>query len=366
MVNQRFTKDSILVNSFFIQQLTGVLAFLATVIIGLLEKESSSTFFLIIVSFSFLFKGLTPFQFYFYAQKVHFKAVLAGLPAFILSSVIKLFLVLNNYDFTYLAFAFLIDIVLNQMSLWLLYPNKRAFISKLKLEYKVIKSLLYQAYPLFLSAIFVTIYLRIDQVMLMNMTGEEALGIYSVAVRMVEVWYFLPSVLITLLFPSMVKLFSSNPKIYWRRFGQLNSLLVFSTYLIIISYLFFGKQLLGLIFGDEYVPGFVTLLILSASLPFTFLGVSRTTHILNINYTKFQFISTFFGALLNIVLNYLLLPLYSYEGAAWSTLISYSFSVFWICLFFPKTRKIAMVFFKNMIFPFSHFKYLYEKVIKQT
>jgi Na+-driven multidrug efflux pump len=60
-------------------------------------------------------------------------------------------------------------------------------------------------------------------------------------------------------------------------------------------------------------------------------------YLLTENYTKIPLIGNFFGAILNVILNLILIPNYGIAGAAFATLISYSLSAL-IGLIFPKTR----------------------------
>jgi O-antigen/teichoic acid export membrane protein len=56
-----------------------------------------------------------------------------------------------------------------------------------------------------LSGIAIMIYMKIDQIMLGQMVGDEAVGIYSAAVRISEVWYFVPIAIVASVFPAILE-----------------------------------------------------------------------------------------------------------------------------------------------------------------
>ena len=67
----------------------------------------------------------------------------------------------------------------------------------------------------------VTIYLKIDQVMLGNMSNSQEVGNYAVAVRFSEVWYFLPISICSSVFPSIIKIKEKSKKEYNKKLSQL-------------------------------------------------------------------------------------------------------------------------------------------------
>ena len=54
------------------------------------------------------------------------------------------------------------------------------------------------------SAMAILLYMRVDQIMVANLSGYVEVGVFSAAVRLTELWYFIPVALMTALFPMMV------------------------------------------------------------------------------------------------------------------------------------------------------------------
>jgi O-antigen/teichoic acid export membrane protein len=82
---------------------------------------------------------------------------------------------------------------------------------------------------------------------------------------------------------------------------------------------------------------------------FVFLGVASGKYLIAENYTKITFVRTFFGMIVNVVLNLILIPKYGIKGAAMATLISYFVSVFFMVLI-PKVFKNSILMIKAIMF----------------
>ena len=92
-------------------------------------------------------------------------------------------------------------ITVSSLSLFFLKIDKSIF--SWSLDIKLAISLLRESYPLILSAFAVTIYLKIDQIMLGQMTNNQEVAIYSIAAQVSEIFYFIPVILLNSFSPSI-------------------------------------------------------------------------------------------------------------------------------------------------------------------
>jgi PST family polysaccharide transporter len=162
------------------------------------------------------------------------------------------------------------------------------------------------AWPLLFAGMSIAIYMRIDQVMLGKLVGIEAVGTYGAAVKVSEIWYFVPTALAVSVFPSIVQMRSrATAEAYQRRLQSLYDGMALYSYLVI--------------------QGSVAVLrVHILSLIFVSLGVIYTRWLVAEDLIAFSMITTFFGAVVNVVLNFALIPAFGAVGAAWATLISYA------------------------------------------
>ena len=109
---------------------------------------------------------------------------------------------------------------------------------------------------------------------------------------------------------------------------------------------FLANDIIKLLFGAQYQAAAGVLRIYIWAGVFVFLGVVSSQYLVAENYTKISFFRTLIGAIVNVILNIVLIPKYGINGAAFATLISYSVVTFFIG-FIPKTNKQAILMLKS-------------------
>ena len=72
--------------------------------------------------------------------------------------------------------------------------------------------------PLIFSSIMVLLYARIDQVMLKKIVGIETVGTYAAVLKLVEMFYLVPTIITTSIFPTLIELRETNYKHYRNNF----------------------------------------------------------------------------------------------------------------------------------------------------
>ncbi|MBE9037029.1 polysaccharide biosynthesis C-terminal domain-containing protein [aff. Roholtiella sp. LEGE 12411] len=103
---------------------------------------------------------------------------------------------------------------------------------------------------------------------------------------------------------------------------------------------FLSESIIILLFGDGYTASGTILAIHIWSSFFVFMGVATSPWFINENLTHLYLGRTFIEAMINVVLNLLLIPIYAGVGAAIATIISQAFATFFSHAFHAKTQKI--------------------------
>jgi len=172
------------------------------------------------------------------------------------------------------------------------------------------------------------IYMRIDQVMIKNMMSDEAVGYYSAAVRLCEAWYFIPVTLCNAIFPAIVNAKNVSEQFYNNRMQKLYDLLTWLAIGIAIPVTIFSALIIQLLFGADFAEASPVLTVYIWAGVAVFLGVASSQYLINENFTKLSFFRTSVGMVLNVVLNFIFIPMYGIIGSAIATLISYTISTF--------------------------------------
>jgi len=213
-----------------------------------------------------------------------------------------------------------------------------------------VRMLLAAGAPLLLSGLAIVIYTRIDQVMLEHLPGGGArqLGLYSAALRLSEVWYFLPVALTSSVFPALVRSKEADESRYLDRLRRLFSLMAVIALTVAISTSLFASQLIQLVFGDRYAGAGTVLSIHVWTSIFVFWGVVGETWYLNEGLTRLTLYRTGSAALANVALNLVMIPRYGGVGAAIATLVSQAWSAWLSNLVWARTRPLFFMQLRSL------------------
>ncbi len=215
------------------------------------------------------------------------------------------------------------------------------------------RALLSDSWPAILSGLAIMIYMRIDQIMIGSMMTEADVGIYSVAVKLSEVWYVIPLAVTQSVMPGIVSARKAQNGSYEQKLIWLIALLFWSSFLVAILVTFTGPALVTLLFGHEYrLAGDVLRIHFWAGI-FVALGVGISQWYLAENRLRISLYGTIAGALINLLMNLLLIPEFGITGAALSTVGSYFVSAYLSALFFPSAAPAWRIVNRAIFMPFQ-------------
>jgi len=217
--------------------------------------------------------------------------------------------------------------------------------------------------PFALTTIFVSIYYYIDTFLLNIYSGEKIVGYYNASYRLIEAPLFITAALTTALFPAASRLYSEGKGQLKKMVQKVFPLSVTFGLTLSIAAAFFSKELILLIYGSQYEKAVLVfpILILSVSviMPNAIIGTI-------IRATDRQFVSaklTGAGAVLNVLMNLIVIPVYSFVGAAWTTLAT---EVFILVISLILVQRYigglfnSLLFAKIFIFAFCMTAFLYS------
>ena len=337
--------DEILGTSLFLKFSGGLCAFFLSIcIICFIKPGEILTLWLVgITAMGLVFQSLDVFEFWFQSQLLSKRTVFANIPGFLVITIIKILLVLVKAPLIAFAWAGTAEILLGSIGLFVAYQLNTKRGTHLKVNIKWAKSLLKDSWPLVFAGLMLMIYNRIDQVMIGQMLGNRDVGIYSVAVKLSEFWYVFPTLILNSVLPTIVEAKKSGEDFYYRRLQKVFDLMALLSLAFILPLFLFSKQVIVLLYGKAYVEAGAVLGIYVLSGSYVFLGHVREYWITVENITRFSLYSTTTGAVVNIVLNYLLIPRYGIIGAAYATLIALFIASYLINLVHRKTRPIFIM-----------------------
>jgi len=347
LVKDEKKRDELLGTTFILKIIGSILVLIIIVIaVRFTNNDSFTNLLIFIIAIGTIFQSFNVIQFYFQAKVLSKYTVYAQIFATILCSVIKLLLIHLNMGLIYFAMVTLIQSIILALGFVAMYIKQKLNLFNWRPKFDLARFLLKDSWPLILSGIAISIYMKIDQVMIKNMLDAKAVGNYAVAVRLSEVWYFIPMIITNSLFPAIINAKKISEKLYYERLQKLYDLMVWLSIGIALPIMLFSHNIINLLFGIQYQEAAGILKIYVWAGVSVFLGVASSQYLLAENYTKISFLRTLIGAVINVILNIILIPRYGTNGAAIATVISYFGSVFLIVLI-PKTYKNSILMFKS-------------------
>lgn len=342
-------KDEIIVTSFYIKTIGSSLAIISIFIVSIFTTKDLFTLGLIwIFSLNFIPQAFNIIEIYFQSQVLSKKVVTAQIISNIISTILKIICITLNKGIFWLTIIYIIETCIYSSILLYSFRKFGNHIKNWKFDKKIAKSLLKDSWPLMLSSIAIGIYMKIDQVMIKNMLGNEQAGIYAVAVKLSEVWYFVPSIICASLFPSIVNAMNTSKELFENRMKRLYSLMFWASFSIASIITVLAYPIIKILFGIPYLGAVTTLQIYVWACIAVFLGVAIAQYMLAKNFTKISFYNTVLGALINVILNTILVPKIGINGAAIATLISHTIATFGVFIF-KEPRNQGLLIIKSII-----------------
>ena len=298
-----------------------ILTYLAFRQLSTNETEVSLALLIALCSSAALFKSFNIIDSYFQSQVASKYVVHVQNVCLLLTTGVKIALIYNHAPVLYFAGALVFDSAILAIGLLFIYKRKQVNLHTWTFNWARAKSLIQQSWPLILTAVMISIYMKIDQVMLKS-AGSKIVGIYSAAARISESWYFIPVAIVTSVFPAIIHARKTDIERYHKRLQNLYDLLVAISLPVAILVSIFANQIIHILYGNPYQGAGILLSIHIWSGIFVFLGSASSQFLLAEGFTLISFSRTAFGALVNVLLNLWLIPIYGALGASIATLIA--------------------------------------------
>ena len=186
-----------------------------------------------------------------------------------------------------------------------------------------IKHIIHGSWPFALAGVFHLIYFQSDIILLNYMVGSEAAGIYNTAFMVIVLVLLFPSVVYQKFFlPKIHRWANHDHDLFYKFFKQGNVVMLVLGLLAMAAVWLLAPYAVPILFGEEYSLSIDLLYILAASLPMLFFASSTGAVLVTKNHMRTKVKIMGIVAIINIILNIVLIPLYGSIGAAIATVLS--------------------------------------------
>lgn len=317
-------RDSLLASGFLMYLISSIFfSLLALVFIYFARSDDyeSLSICLVLLIPNFL-RSFTIPKYYFESVLKVKKIVIIENSYLILFSVIKILFLYFKVKPIIFIWMFALEGIFISLTIFIYYNLSHSLFRIAGYSILRIKDLISKSFPLLLANLSVIAYMKMDQIMVGNLVGDRNLGIYSVAVRISEMWYFIPMAIASSFYPMLIKTFAGNSVKYYKILQTLHCYLFLLSLCLAIFIQFFGTTIVHILYGEQFRMSAEILKVHIWTGVFVFLGVAGSNDLIIRELQKHSLYKSLFGLTINLILNWLLIPGYGIFGAAIATLIS--------------------------------------------
>lgn len=348
LVNNSSDKNKLLGTSFFLK-LVGATFLVLILLLYYFLSDSRQSLYIALISITSLFHSFNVVDFYFQSiVKSKFVAI-SNVLTLVISSVIKVILIINNAELVFFVYALLFDAACLATLLVYFYCANNSRLFNWCFDFNWAKRLLKSSWPLILSSLVVTLYMKIDQIMIERLLGLKSVGIYAAAIRLSEVWYFIPTVISSSFFPAVLSAKNTSALLYETRMQDLYYFLAWVSLVFIIPIIYWGGTLITALYGEQFSESSNVLVIHVCAGFFVFMGVARGNWILAEGLQIYSLLYLSASLIVNVTLNVVFIEDYGLVGAAYATLVAQFCAVLLFPSFFKKTRVSSFMIMKALL-----------------
>tara|TARA_Y100000310_G_scaffold343159_1_gene449508 strand:- start:21346 stop:22848 length:1503 start_codon:yes stop_codon:yes gene_type:complete len=276
-------------------------------------------------------------------QKVKYEVLSKNVGENIVKISLTLILIFLGYNLLGAVIAYVIaSLVTLILTLYFVQKKIFPFLSKKIIALDVKKELIKYSWPLTLTGVIMLVIAWTDTIMLGLFKSSYDVGIYNASLPTAQILYIVPYALSILFLPVLTELFAKKEMSTFRSTYKTTTKWIFMTNIILLAlFVMFPDKILSLLFGSNYIEGSGALIILSIGFFVHFLSANSSNILLTLGRTKIYFLNALIVALVNVGLNFLLIPKYGLIGAAIAT---GSAAILMTILSFSETIYITKIF----------------------
>lgn len=349
-VNHRNEEGKILGTAIFLRFVLGIISAIAFIgIINVTDGNDKTVLFVTIlqaIQLPFLCWDTVN---YWYQSNMQSKySVFAQTVAYIGAAIYKVYLIVTGKGVVWFGFAVSLDFILLAIIYFLLYNKHKE--QKMDFSLSIAKRLCKSGIPFILANLMVVIYGHMDRIMIKHlMDSNREVGLYSAAITICGIIGFIPVAILDSARPIIAEAKKENEEKYKLRFRQLVAGVMWICILYSVFITLFSNIIIYLMYGTEYMDANLCLKIAVWYTAFSYLGSARSFWLICENKKRYVFIFSLIGAICNVAMNFMFIPIWGINGAAVATLITQILANFIIPLMFRGTREYGKTVLQALV-----------------
>ena len=283
-----------------------------------------------------IFQALEMVQYWFQAKLLSKYTAIISVASYTAASLYKIFLLVTRKSIYWFAISQVIDYAIIAVGLIYIYIRKNN--QKMTFSRQRGREMFRFSKYYIVSSLMVTIFAHTDSIMLKLMLGDEATGFYNAAVTCATCTSFVFSALIDSMRPAILESGKNSTEDFERDMKQLVSVIVWLSLAQSVMFTLLARWIVRVLYGENYMASAEALRVVIWYSSFSYLGAVRNVWILAQEKHEYLWIINLSGALGNVALNAVLIPLMGISGAALASVVTQFFTNVAMGWFIPALR----------------------------
>jgi len=332
----------------------GVISF--SMIVNAGEKETIIV--CAVYSVMLFFNAFEMIRFWFHAKLMAKYSAMVMLISYVAVTLFQVLLVALKANVYLFALSYSIDYFLIAIMLLAIFKKKSK--SKLSFSFSLAKEMFKVSKFYIISSLMFVVFSQTDKIMLKLMAGDFETGIYSAATTCATMVSFVFAAIIDSMRPEIFNARKESQALFEKRMIELYSVLIYFSIIVCGVIALFAPLIIKIICGAQYFDAVFVLRIVVWMNVFSYIGTAKSIWLLAESKYKYLIILNFCGAIVNVALNFVLIPMLGATGASITTIISQFATNFLIGFLIKPIRRNSILMLKG--FDLKNLKSMFSNI----
>ncbi|NUN70022.1 MAG: flippase [Bacteroidetes bacterium] len=334
-------RDDILGSAFGLRLMgaCSALLFAALAIVAVRPDDTQMQLLVIISAAGMVFQSFDVIDYWFQSQVQSKYTVYAKNTAFVVIGGAKIAAILGSAGLTIFILLSAAELLVSAAALVIMYRVRGNRVRGWTFRFDRAKALLVNSWPIIISDLAVFMQARIDQVMIGEYLTNADVGVYAAAQKISEPVSVIPMIIMSSIYPVIVRTKEWSEEEYHRRLTDLYRLMFIISVTVCLPIAVLSGPIVRVLYGEQFAVSATLLSLLIWTRFYAFFGVARSIFISTENLFRHALICSVAGVSVSIIANYLLIRHYGVYGSIIATHLGFLVTIFVVDALSPATKR---------------------------